>query len=84
MTECQLNGNFLPLEDGFLIAKEDGIKSPVYSLFKFGQSIETYDCLKTALAAYKALRRHRLTGNEYTLRRLKSYRDEWQAPGERH
>ena len=70
----------MPMDDEYSIVREQWVKNPTYTLYKHRIPVEHYDCLKSAMAAYRYLKRHSIKTDDTAVRRLKSYANEWESP----
>lgn len=70
----------MPMDDEYSIVREQWVKNPIYTLYKHRIPVEHYDCLKSAMATYRYLKRHSIKTDDTAVRRLKSYANEWESP----
>lgn len=70
----------MPMDDDYFIHRDSWVKNPQYTLYKKSTPLESYDCLQTAMAAYRKLKRGALKRDTDTLRRMNSYTNEWEPP----
>lgn len=70
----------MPMDDDYFIHRDSWVKNPQYTLYKKSTPLESYDCLQTAMAAYRKLKHGALKRDTDTLRRMNSYTNEWEPP----